>query len=270
MSFSRREATLELTESRLRGLWLSLNAPVVSVPEIPLRPARAAIAVHEEADGRPNVTVGICSLEGSARVLFTYGGDLRETSSAAVAVDAALAFAEGMGFLFDDDELAEPGPAARAQALRQWKELMGESEWTVAPASALHAGEAPAAVGSSAGDPREAETSELELMELELTEPLDVAPREVRTRPPSPPAGAAAAAPPLTKFRQGLARRAPGPAPPERQAEGRPAVAAGVDSRKAGVVAGLRRAALGRLKLVRRRGGAPDRPGWILRLLSSF
>jgi hypothetical protein len=124
--FFPRSTPLSLTRDHIRGLRLSLNTPVVATEELPIGPARAAILVHDDADGGPQVTIGIRALRAGRTALYAFEGDLREASSFAVAVDAALSFAESMGFLFDEDELGGGGAAARVRCLGLWRELLGE------------------------------------------------------------------------------------------------------------------------------------------------
>jgi len=124
--FFPRTAALTLTRDEIRELRLSLNTPVVATEELPIGPARAAILVHDDTDGGPQVTIGIRSLRAGRVVLYAFEGDLREASSFAVAVDAALSFAESMGFLFDEDELGAGGAPARVRCLGLWREFLGE------------------------------------------------------------------------------------------------------------------------------------------------
>jgi hypothetical protein len=124
--FPLRSESLDLSAERLHGLRLSLNTPVLSIEELPVGPARAAIVIHEEIDGRPSLTVGVRSLRSGVGVLFSLEGDLREHSSLAVGIDAVLSFGESMGFLFDEDELeTDFTEEARSRALGLWLELMG-------------------------------------------------------------------------------------------------------------------------------------------------
>jgi hypothetical protein len=134
--FFPRTAALTLTRDEIRELRLSLNTPVVATEELPIGPARAAILVHDDADGGPQVTIGIRSLRADRVVLYAFEGDLREASSFAVAVDAALSFAESMGFLFDEDELGAGGAPARVRCLGLWREFLGEDALGVPPARA--------------------------------------------------------------------------------------------------------------------------------------
>ncbi|MDH3684842.1 MAG: hypothetical protein OEP95_01380 [Myxococcales bacterium] len=125
--FFPRTVTLELAESHLRGMRISLNTPVVATEELAVGPARAGLLVHLEPDGRPNVTIGIRSLRSGEVVLYSFEGDLRAHSSLDVGIDAGLSFAESMGFLFDEDELGDGDAGAIRRCMGLWNELMGTS-----------------------------------------------------------------------------------------------------------------------------------------------
>lgn len=288
MYFPPRSEPLDLSVERLHGLRLSLNAPVVSIEELPVGPARAAIAIHEEVDGRPNLTVGVRSLQSGSTVLFSLEGDLREHSSLAVGIDAALSFGESMGFLFDEDEL-EAGSSGelRSRALGLWVELMGSE--SAAPEAARQVPRRPTGPPSASpfDDSFEVDGLDDEVLLLEeVADPeVDLAdafvdPRggfdsgsfesgEEAEKPDAAPFAEALDGPersgeapvPLSKFRHS----APSD-PPSRSVEGaRPDVGESRPSAKG--------AALGRLKLVKRRkggGDAPAKPSVIRRLLSSF
>ena len=280
MFFPRRTVPLELRAPALHGLRLSLNTPVVTLDEHLGAPARAAIVVHEEPDGRPDVTIAVRSLRSGRVVLYSYDGDLRAESSVSVGTDAALSFGEGMGFLFDDDELGEaPDEESRRRAVGLWCELMGGDR--IAPAAE--------------------EGAELELLdavEEELTSPPVEAPapeggleaaggdlaadsgqEAPAAGPYAPPAdapvpGAAAAALSLSKFRSPAgpvasatppAARAE-PAAPERGPASAPRPPDPVPTSRR---ASRSRTALARLKLVKRgRGGKVE--AWVQKLLTSF
>jgi hypothetical protein len=132
--FSPREQPLEWDEQRLLALRFSLNTPVVSTPELPAGPARAAIVVHGEG-GRPRFTVAIRPLKGGVSVLYDLEGeglDLAEPSTWSVALDAALSFGESMGFLFDDEALYDRDATARAAAMAQLREIVPPAEGSAA------------------------------------------------------------------------------------------------------------------------------------------
>ena len=260
MHFLLRSTPLELSADRLQGLCLSLNTPVVSIEELPVEPARAAIAIHDEIDGRPNITVAVRSLRSGATVLFSFEGGPRDAGALANGIDGALSFGESMGFLFDEDELGSgSAEEARSRAVDLWLELVGPASGE--PKRDPQTATAPAGPPPTFGldDSFEAETLDDEVLLLE-----EVADSEDDL------AGVAAAEPggidseppvPLSKFRN----CAPSQPPPPRQEETRPAVD---ESPPAG-----KRAALGRLKLAKRPkngGEAPSKPSAIRRLLSSF
>lgn len=241
--FSPRKKPLLLVADRLLALRLSLNTPVVATPDLPAGPARAAIAVHAEA-GRTCFTVAVRSLRHGDSVLYELEGeDPNDASGIAVALDAALSFAESMGFLFDDELVTERSEPVLRAALARLREI-------VAPPGPESGETAPAHEPAPGAD----EILLEEALELEpVGEPAPLAP------PPAP------AATSLTKFRAGAAAGpagaeplAPAATPPDRSAAtGRQAPAGG--------------ALLGRVKPVRRR--APDAPPPVpalLRLLASF
>ena len=261
MFFLRRTRPLELTAGRMRALRLSLNTPVVATQELPVGPARAAIAIHAEPRGGLAITVGVRSLAGGGIALYGFDGTV-SPAVAPAAMDGALSFAEGMGFLFDD-ELVGNDTASQEKALVRWHEVIGTAE------------------GSLPAPPAEAAEPALELFDLDggdLTDPpvpalLPATPHEIE-RPaaawleplepgePGPEAldfQAAAEPPftlPLTKFRL-RADTSPAPRPPDAaEAPKTPA-----------------KRALARVRLQRRRSNKlvqDARSGWLLRLLTSF
>lgn len=260
MHFLLRSTPLELSADRLRGLRLSLNTPVVSIEELPVEPARAAIAIHDEIDGRPNITVAVRSLRSGAAVLFSFEGGPRDQGALANGIDGALSFGESMGFLFDEDEL-ESGSAeeARSRAVDLWLELMspasGESK--LDPQTSVAPAVPPPAFGLD--DSFEAETLDDEVLLLEEVADSEddlagVAAEELGGVDSGPPVS-------LSKFRNGAPSQSPRPCEEETRPDVDELPPAG------------KRAALGRLKLAKRPrngGGAPSKPSAIRRLLSSF
>lgn len=267
MYFPPRTSPLDLSAGRLNGLRLSLNTPVVSIEELPVGPARAAIAIHQEADGTPNLTVGVRSLRSGAAVLFSLEEDLQGHSSLAVGIDAALSFGEGMGFLFDEDELdADSTEEARGRALDFWLELMGQDQdFGASGEVSLEPG--PADSESDRGfEIVEAPDGEELLLEEEMAD-AEEAPPDLALAGASPPTASAepetSGGTPvlLSKFRHCAPSQTPSPPVEE------PRLAGG-DASPA-----PKRTALGRLKLVKRRkarGEGPPKPSVIQRLLSAF
>jgi hypothetical protein len=270
MFFLRRSQPLALGTGQLRGLRLSLNSPVVATSDLPVGPARAAILVHENPKRGLALTVGVRSLGCGSVALYGLEGSI-QPEAAGEGIDAALAFAEGMGFLFDDD-LVDGSAASRAKALQRWNDAIGED----ASAPAVEAAEEP--------------ETPLELFDLDcsdLTDPPVQAPllpgREELDLPPAEicPEGAhpvgidemafesapeAVPAPSLTKFRPRV------DTPPKSAPRADESGEAGVPADKPAPRA-PKRQALGRLRLERRRR-PPEvqdaRRGWLLRLLTSL
>jgi hypothetical protein len=103
----------------LRALYVALNSPVVTLESFPNGPASAAVALHEEG-----ASLCVPSAKSGQVRWFITADELR--SDARVAVDAALSFAESMGFLFDEDEVARRGDAGPSEAVALWLEVCGE------------------------------------------------------------------------------------------------------------------------------------------------
>ena len=294
--FFPRSTAPRLREGDLAELRLSLNAPVVSTDALPPGPARAAIALVRGKSGRFSLAIGVRSLRTGETAVFTPEDAYPDAGAAAVGVDAALSFAEGMGFLFDDDELAAGAPDARDRAFARWCELLGEPHEEPAndtePAQPLADPDEPfdlvLGTAASANDEAAAPFEELVLEdavpdETVLADPvpeasifdrsdetLDEAAFGLEPDAPLPaatavavaaPVAAPAAAPrlPLTKFRSVPQANPPATssaAPPQGRA----------------VLITKHGPALGRLQLVKRRRDpeGASQPSWLQRLLGSF
>jgi hypothetical protein len=131
--FFPRTTPLSVAPAHVRGLRLSLNTPVVATEDLPIGPARAAILVHEEPGRGETVTIGVRSLRADRVALYGIDPEVGDGASLDVALDAALSFAESMGFLFDEDEVGSGGAAERRRSHGLWSELLGEG----APAAAV-------------------------------------------------------------------------------------------------------------------------------------
>jgi hypothetical protein len=106
-----------LRDGRLRALHVSLNSPVVAHESLPNGPASAAIAL--DAQG---ALLCLRSVRTGRTAFFHSREELASTPR--LALDAALSFAESLGFLFDADAVALRGAAA---AVRLWEELCGDA-----------------------------------------------------------------------------------------------------------------------------------------------
>ena len=106
----------------LRSARLSLNSPVVAIEDLPVGPARAGIALHEGPAGR-SLVLAVRSVRTGQVLLFAPDPGWLEIRGPGLELDAALSFAEGMGFLFDED-LVDSGDLG--EAARCWAEFLAE------------------------------------------------------------------------------------------------------------------------------------------------
>ncbi len=225
---------------RFGGLRVSMNSPVVSVAELPAGPARAAIVLWFAEDGSPSLLVRLRSQGTGSVVDYAWDETLDAAGEMESALDAALNFAESMGFLFDEDVLSGDDSIGRGKVIEAWQAFAGADDDLALELSNP--------LPEEVKPPPEPPAPALELVDLfdEL-----VPPPPSEAAPAPAPAEPEPAGPTLTKFRGGLA---PGTAgAPE------PAPAPG-------------RKALGRVPLVRRKRkkSAQERPSLLLRILGSF
>jgi hypothetical protein len=224
-------------------------------------PARSAILLFAGEYGGVRIAVGLRSVETGTVAHFAYAGSSDDFETPDRAMDAALTFAEALGFLFDDDVV---GASGRGEALRIWHDLTGETH--DAPYSDSEADfelELDAELGDDEGDGElllDDEAGDLPppndgavLVELDVLpeEPVAAAPTPPRRERPAPAPKPSAAT--LTKFRQAASSSA------ETSASG-PDKTGGNH--------------LGRIALVRRRvnndSSGAERPGILMRILSAF
>jgi hypothetical protein len=124
MYFSRQPPP-ERAATLLRSLHFSLNTPVVAIENLPVGPARAAIAVQDLGAGRASLTLVVRSQRTAQLACFSHEEALESEASTQIALDGALSFAESMGFLFDDDAIPELGSDGPREAAEAWNELLG-------------------------------------------------------------------------------------------------------------------------------------------------
>jgi hypothetical protein len=230
MNFLRRTSPVHVRPEGVFGLRRSLNTPVVAIPDFPTGPGEGAILVHRELRGRLAVTLGVRSGRGGETALWDYEGRLQDGGAVDVAVDAALSFAEGMGFLFDDDELSGDSQQERLRARYLWEELMGTGEISGLDGSPGGEPEAELLLEEEAAEDETWSDDDLVLLtevEAENTGPLvDMAEAAVpavplsKFRSASPPTGAptrsAADLPPASApDREGATQAAEGPSSPD-------------------------------------------------------
>jgi hypothetical protein len=205
VSFTRQEAPDPL-RSALRSLRPSLNTPVVVVEDLPAGPASAAIACFGDPAGS-QVVLAIRSERSGQAIFFGPDDEVRDWQAPDLAVDAALSFAESMGFLFEEDRLA----LAPAETRRLWGELLdGCTRRPLSGSASARA--APRALASSASAGPEGEGPWLEeIAPAVRAVSHSVSLTKFRRAPAALPRPSAApdrpAARPLGRFRVGLQRR---------------------------------------------------------------
>ncbi|MCP4905522.1 MAG: hypothetical protein GY910_11130 [bacterium] len=267
--FRRLSEPLPLSEASLLAFRPALNAPVLNVGFLPVGPARGAVVVFAEEWGGIGVAIGTRASEGGQVVVFRNQQSIEPDVTVAVAMEPALAEAERMGFLFDEDLVASGQPGqGRADAMALWGRLMGEIE-IPPPIGAV----SQAPVGSDSGTDLSIrldsgltgavesivelvleDVAEVEIPEIALESRVPASPPAAIAAPPqqAPPQSVAPPQPLLTKFRH---------------ADEAPGESSGIGDESGSVAASGSQ--LGRIPLVRVRRGTKRVP-YLARLLSSF
>jgi len=108
----------------IQVLHLSLNAPVIAIDELPVGPARAGIALCRDSAGALDLRIAVRSLRNGQLAVYAPGGG--SFAAGEPALGAALSFAEGMGFLFDENEVALRGESDEETIAALWRDLVEE------------------------------------------------------------------------------------------------------------------------------------------------
>jgi len=208
MQFSTKAARGASELGNIRSLHLSLNAPVIAIDELPVGPARAGVALWELPEGGLHLEIAIRSLRTGEVVAVATDVAPDDSAEGGAAVEAALSYAEGMGFLFDEDEVGAAGGEAADKAGALWCDLVEEIPERARATESATAAERPT--------PASAEEAVREVPVRESGS--DAAPIEVEHAVPEIelPAEAIVAAPPaalLSKFRLTLEGNGPGREP---------------------------------------------------------
>lgn len=236
MYFSRQPLP-ERAVRELRSLHFSLNTPVVSIENLAVGPSRAAIAVQDLGDGRTSLRLVVRSQRTGELACFSHEDLLEGEANTQIALDGALSFAEGMGFLFDEDAIPELGAEGPREAADAWNDLLGLTH----PEPLA---EAPAAAqGAAASDAADHDDDELDTEddggddELEVDpepaadgEPAELWLEELAPSAAAAPAAAAAVAAPVLESKPELAP----PPPPVLLTKFRRTAGAGQGARRNG------------------------------------
>lgn len=114
-------------ETEIVAFCTALNTPVVNIEDLDVGPARAAILLSADSSRGLSLLVRVSLISLPQGVTFRFQEDPALFGTHERAVEAALGFAEGMGFLFDLDLIESGGPSGRARALRIWSSLIDSS-----------------------------------------------------------------------------------------------------------------------------------------------
>jgi hypothetical protein len=124
MKFSAHSAPAR-SATELRSVRRSLNTPVLSIAQLPVGPASAAIAAHvDSGDGLPLYTLAVRCDRSREVVFFTVREEDLARSESSLAAEAALSLAEGMGFLFEEDSHPVSGEVAAVT----WEEFVDTAD----------------------------------------------------------------------------------------------------------------------------------------------
>ena len=111
--------------ARLRCLRLALNTPVVAIDGLLVGPAAACIVVHGRA-GALGLVLALRSVR-SGQLAFFAPEAASPLADVELAIEAAAGFAEAMGFLFDEDWVADARDPRAVE--RRWREFLAEPEF---------------------------------------------------------------------------------------------------------------------------------------------
>jgi len=115
--------------SAVAALHVSLNTPVVSLEVLPVGPATAAVALHPPP--LAGATLAVRSVRTGHIAFFVSERGAADRPDRAL--EAVLTFAESLGFLFDDDEVADGDAPLREAAARHWCDWLGEEDVELDP-----------------------------------------------------------------------------------------------------------------------------------------
>jgi hypothetical protein len=149
MQFCANAARAESELGAIRSLHLSLNAPVIAIDELPVGPARAGVALRALSSGGLHLQIAIRSLRTGEVVAVASDLDPDGAPEEFAAVEAALSYAEGMGFLFDENEVGGGEADAADKAAALWCDLVEELPERVRSQSSSESARTPSAPDAS-------------------------------------------------------------------------------------------------------------------------
>lgn len=111
-------------ESAILACCPALNSPVVNVEALDVGSARAAILLSADEYGELTLRVRVQMVSSRAGVTYRYQGNAADFGNANAALEAALSFSEGMGFLFDEDVMRDGTASSRRRAFKLWNSML--------------------------------------------------------------------------------------------------------------------------------------------------
>ena len=124
-------------ESAILGFCSALNTPVINVEDLSVGPARAAILLATEENGDLLLVVRVARIATGEGKTFKFQGDPNEFGDPTSALDAALGFSEGMGFLLEEIPVSDGLGAGSQRAIKIWESLFALPEQSARGADAV-------------------------------------------------------------------------------------------------------------------------------------
>ena len=116
----------DVPESAVLACCPALNSPVVNIEGLEVGSAEAAILLSADAYGDLTLRVRVKRVRDGAGVTFRYQGNASDFGNASAAMAVAHNFAEGMGFLFDEDMMRKGTGSSRRRAFELWNAILAQ------------------------------------------------------------------------------------------------------------------------------------------------
>ncbi|HIG70228.1 MAG TPA: hypothetical protein EYQ46_09420 [Myxococcales bacterium] len=113
-------------ESAILACCPALNSPVVNIEGLEVGSAEAAILLSADEYGDLTLRVRVKRVPDGAGVTFRYQGNASDFGNASAAMAVAHNFAEGMGFLFDEDMMRKGTGSSRRRAFELWNAILAQ------------------------------------------------------------------------------------------------------------------------------------------------
>ena len=115
-----------VAESAIFACCPALNSPVVNIEGLEVGSAKAAILLSADEYGDLTLRVRVKRVPHGAGVTFRYQGNASDFGNASAAMAVAHNFAEGMGFLFDEEKMRKGTGSSRRRAFELWNAILAQ------------------------------------------------------------------------------------------------------------------------------------------------